>query len=194
MKQIHEDQEILERGLKLEEAEKAVILLHGRGASAGSMANLADQLPEAAYLIPRAKERTWYPNPFTFPREDNQPYLDSALNTVEKLVERAAEQVGNRNVLVGGFSQGACLASTFLAESPAKYGGGLVFSGGLIGDDLPEYEGSLDGTPIYLGCSESDPHIAKTRVNKTEEVLEELDAEVEKQFFRGDKHAIFETG
>lgn len=189
---IHEDQPVQTSGLDLEEAEKAVIMLHGRGASAAGMIQLSENLPEAAYLAPQASRRTWYPQSFLEPREKNQPHLDSAMRTVDSLVKKAADQVGKENVFLLGFSQGACLASEYMASNPDRYGGLIALSGGLIGDELPKYSGDLQETPIFIGCSDNDPHIPLERVNATEEVFQELDGEVEKYIMEGSHHGIVE--
>ena len=189
---IHEDQPVQRSGLQLEEAEKAVIMLHGRGASAGGMIQLSENLPEAAYLAPQASRRTWYPHSFLEPREKNQPHLESALRTVDSLVEKAANHVGKENVFLLGFSQGACLTSEYVASNPDRYGGAILFSGGLIGDEVGEFEGDLEETPVFIGCSDNDPHIPLERVNETEEVLEGLNGEVEKYIMEGSHHGIVE--
>jgi predicted esterase len=189
---IHEDQPVQRSGLQLEEAEKAVIMLHGRGASAGGMIQLSENLPEAAYLAPQASRRTWYPHSFLEPREKNQPHLESALRTVDSLVEKAANHVGKENVFLLGFSQGACLTSEYVASNPDRYGGAILFSGGLIGDEVGEFEGDLEKTPVFIGCSDNDPHIPLERVNRTEEVLEDLNGEVDKYIMEGSHHGIVE--
>lgn len=193
MEKIHDDQKVLTKGLELEQAETAVVMVHGRGASAQSMLQLTDQLPEAAYLAPQASRRTWYPQSFLEPLEKNQPHLDSALRKVEDVVEKASNFVGLENVVVLGFSQGACLASEFVATNPEKYGGLILFSGGLIGDELPDYSGDMKETPVFIGCAEDDPHIPFSRVDETVEVFEDLDAEVvEKYILDGSHHGIVE--
>lgn len=189
---VHEDQPVFEAGQELEDADKVVIMLHGRGATAESILQLADDLPEAAYLAPQAARREWYPRSFLEPREKNQPHLDSALEEVDSLVEDAAEQVGRENVYLLGFSQGACLASEYAASNPDRYGGLILLSGGLIGEEVQEFEGDLEGTPVFAGCSDNDPHIPLERVEKTVEVLEALNADVEKYIFEGSHHGIVE--
>lgn len=189
---IHEDQPVQTSGLQLEEAEKAVIMLHGRGASAAGMIQLSEELPEAAYLAPQASRRTWYPHSFLEPREKNQPHLNSALRTVDSLGEKAADHVGKENVFLLGFSQGACLTSEYVASNPDRYGGAILFSGGLIGDEVGEFEGDLEETPVFIGCSDNDPHIPLERVNETEEVLQGLNGEVEKYIIEGSNHGIVE--
>jgi phospholipase/carboxylesterase len=193
MEKIHDDQRVLTKGLDLEDAEKAVVMVHGRGASAQSMLQLLDQLPEAAYLAPQASRRTWYPQSFLEPREKNQPHLDSALRKVGDVIEKALEFVGRENVVILGFSQGACLASEFVASNPDKYGGVVLFSGGLIGDEIGDFEGDMEETPVFIGCAEEDPHIPFSRVDETVDVFEKLNAEiVEKYVLDGSHHGIVE--
>lgn len=193
MEKIHDEQKVLTKGLDLEEAEKAVVMLHGRGASAQSMLQLTEQLPEAAYLAPQASRRTWYPHSFLEPRERNQPHLDSALRKVEDVVEKASDFVGLENVVLLGFSQGACLASEFAASNTERYGGVVLFSGGLIGDEIGDFEGDMDSTPVFIGCAEDDPHIPFSRVDETFEVFETLNAKlVEKYVLDGSHHGIVE--
>lgn len=187
---IHEDQPVQTSGLDLEEADKAVIMLHGRGGSAAGMIQLSEKLPDAAYFAPQASQRTWYPQSFLEPRNKNQPHLDSALKTVDSLVEKAADQVGKEKVFLLGFSQGACLASEYMVLNPDRYGGLIALSGGLIGDELPEYSGDLQETPVFIGCSDNDPHIPLERVNVTEEVCQKLNCEVERYLMEGSHHGI----
>lgn len=189
---IHSDQEVLTAGKPVEEADRAVVMLHGRGATAHGMLQLAEKLPEAAYLAPQAANRTWYPNSFMEPRQENQPHLDSALEKVDSIVEKAAGSVGKQNVVLLGFSQGACLASEYTASNPDKYGGLVVLSGGLIGEEIQEFSGNLEETPVFIGCSENDPHIPIERVNQTEQVFNRLNAEVDKYIFEGSHHGIVE--
>lgn len=193
MEKIHDDQKVLTKGLSLEEADKAVVMLHGRGASAQSMLQLTDQLPEAAYLAPQASRRTWYPRSFMEPRERNQPHLDSALRKVKDTVEKASDFVGLENVVLLGFSQGACLASEYAASNPEKYGGIILFSGGLIGDEVRSFSGDMEETPVFIGCAEDDPHIPFSRVDETVEVFKDLNADVvEKYVLDGSHHGIVE--
>jgi phospholipase/carboxylesterase len=187
---IHDDQPVQSAGQELEEAEKAVIMLHGRGASAAGMIQLSDKLPEAAYLAPQASGRTWYPRSFMEAKEKNQPHLDSALRKVDSLVEKASEKVGEENVFLLGFSQGACLTSEYIASNPKSYGGAIIFSGGLIGDELESYSGDLEDAPVFIGCSDNDPHIPLERVNATEKVFNSLNADVEKHIMEGSHHGI----
>lgn len=191
-------------GASLADATATVILLHGRGASAQSMQPLAEALGihDVAYVAPQAAGHTWYPQSFLAPIEANQPWLDSALAVVHHLVEASQEEgVAPKQLVLLGFSQGACLATEAAARKPQRYGGVVGFSGGLIGtadkgegapphDKAFAYEGSLDGTPVLLGCSDVDPHIPMARVQQTSKVLEALGAVVDERIYPGMAHTI----
>ena len=191
----HDHAPVRRAGRPLAEAQAALILVHGRGATAESILSLADYLPHPsmAYLAPQAAGNTWYPNSFLMPMEQNEPYLSSALARLGALlgeVERAG--IPAERVVLAGFSQGACLASEFVARHARRYGGLLAFSGGLIGPPgTPRaYDGALDGTPVFLGCSDIDPHIPLVRVNETAEVLARLGAAVDKRIYPRFGHTI----
>jgi len=186
----HKDQKIMTAGQDLEEAKRAVIMVHGRGASAQSILRISENLPEAAYLAPQAANRSWYPQSFMDPKENNQPYLNSALEKINSVIKQTEKFVPTEKIVLLGFSQGACLTSEYSAKNPEKYGGLIVFSGGLIGDKIGEFEGKMDNTPVFLGCSEKDPHIPLTRVERTEKVLTDLNADVKKTIYEGNTHTI----
>ncbi len=191
----HENQPILAAGRPLTEARAALIFVHGRGATAESILSLADYLPhpDMAYLAPQAAGNTWYPYSFLAPMEQNEPYLSSALARLGSLLAEVGRAgIPPERVVLAGFSQGACLASEFVARHARRYGGLLAFSGGLIGppDTLREYVGSLDGTPVFVGCSDVDPHIPLARVNETADVLERLGAVVDKRIYPRLGHTI----
>lgn len=182
-------------GPPLQDARAAVIMLHGRGATADDMLQFLPLLnaPDIAFLVPQATGGSWYPHRFIAPLTDNQPYLDSALAVVGELAEQAAAagHSGARLSLLG-FSQGACLALEFTARNPRRYAGVLGFSGGLIGPPETDfrYDGYLDGTPVFLGCSESDPHIPLERVRETAIALRDLGAEVTERIYPGSAHTV----
>ncbi len=179
------------------EAEAAMILVHGRGASAQSILMLADELnePQVHYVAPQASQFTWYPQSFLAPTERNQPGLNSGLQTIHDLIEELAERGFKREkIILTGFSQGACLASEFAARHPARYGAVVALSGGLIGDAVSDenYSGSMEGTPVFLGCSDIDPHIPVERVYDTERVFRKLEAEVSRKIYPGMGHTVNE--
>ena len=182
-------------GTALDDAEAALVLVHGRGATAQSILQMGCQLHEdgLALLAPQADRNTWYPNSFLQPVESNEPGRSSGLQAIEDAVERANDHgIPTERVMVLGFSQGACLGTEFVARNPRRYGGVVAFSGGLIGEtvDPDEFEGSLEGTPAFLGCSDVDPHIPEKRVHVTTEVLERLEADVEERIYEGMGHGV----
>jgi len=193
----HQDQPLVTASAPAEAAEAAAVLVHGRGATARSIAGMADEFRQkgVAYFAPQAQRNTWYPNSFLAPVERNEPGRSSGLQAVADAVE-AANDAGIRieRVLVLGFSQGACLASEFVARNPRRYGGLAALSGGLIGPDVDpgEYEGSVDGTPVFLGCSDEDLHIPLERVHETAEAFERLDGDVTERIYEGMGHGINE--
>ncbi len=191
----HENGPLLAMGQPLEAAAGALILLHGRGATAESILELAPYLshPGLAYLAPQADELTWYPHSFLMPTERNEPYLSAALARVAAVAAQAeAAGIPPARLIVGGFSQGACLAAEFVARHARRYGGLIALSGGLIGPPgTPrDYAGSLAGTPIFIGCSDRDPHIPVERVRETAGVLARLGGQVDERIYPGLGHTI----
>jgi predicted esterase len=191
----HRDQPILQRGAALDSAKGAVVLLHGRGASAEDILGLAQdfELPDLAYLAPEAAEHTWYPYSFLSLIEQNQPWLDSALKLVGETVQRATTAgIERQKVAIVGFSQGACLATEFVARNAARYGGLVAFTGGLIGPPGAKfvYSGELAGTPCFLGAGDRDPHVPWKRVEESAAVLTSLGAVITLRRYPGLPHTI----
>lgn len=179
----------------LASARAALVMAHGRGASAEDILSLADVLDVMGFalLAPQAAGFQWYPYPFTAPMEQNEPYLSSALTKLGSVLAQVAEAgiPPERTVLLG-FSQGACLSLEYIARNAQRYGGVAGLSGALIGpDDTPrDYPGSLAGTPIFLGCSDVDPHIPAARVRESASVLERLGAQVTMRLYPGLGHTV----
>jgi predicted esterase len=193
----HQGQPVLAAGESIEQATAGLILLHGRGASANDIMQLVPHLqtPGFAYVAPQAQGNTWYPYRFTEPIERNEPYLSSALAIVEELVARLGEAgLPPERIVLLGFSQGACLTLEFAARHARRWGGVVGLSGGLIGPDgTPrDYPGSLAGTPVFLGCSDVDSHIAKPRVEESAAVLTRLGGDVTLRFYPNMAHTINE--
>lgn len=191
----HQGQPVYAAGKALNAAQGAMILVHGRGATAQDILTLANELhhPDLAYLAPQAAGNTWYPNSFLTPLAQNEPYLSSALQRVgEVLAQVEAAGIPAERVILGGFSQGACLASEFVARNARRYGGLLVFSGGLIGPPATprDYAGLLADTPVFLGCSDVDFHIPKERVTESADVLRRLGAQVTAKLYPNLGHTI----
>lgn len=191
----HQNQRVLTAGEPLQSARAAMIVVHGRGGSPEDILALAGEFdaPGFAFLAPRAARNTWYPESFLAPIARNEPGLSSALAVVASLLARV-ESAGipiERTMLLG-FSQGACLALEFAARNARRYGGVVGLSGGLIGPDgTPrDYPGSLDNTPVFLGCSDVDPHIPKARVQHSADVLRRLGGDVTERIYPGMGHTV----
>ena len=190
----HQGQPVLEAGEQLSKARAAMILVHGRGASAADIMTLGAELmqPGFAYLAPQAAGNTWYPYPFTAPMESNEPYLSSALEVLATVLTSVEVTIPAERVVLLGFSQGACLTLEFAARHARRYGGVVGLSGGLIGPDgTPrDYPGDFAGTPAFFGCSDVDPHIPKERVIASGDVFERLRAKVTVRLYPGMAHTV----
>jgi predicted esterase len=193
----HQGQPIRQAGTALGAGRAVGILLHGRGASAESILELTDGLHAdgITWLAPQAAGHTWYPNRFIAPIESNEPWLTSALEAVGDVVAQAVTaSAPTSRILLGGFSQGACLALEFVVRTPARYGAVAGLSGGLIGPPGTVWpqSGSLDGTPVFLGCSDVDFHIPKERVMESATVLRGLGAQVTAVLYPNMDHTVNE--
>jgi predicted esterase len=170
-------------------------MLHGRGASAEDILGLVEelQLPELTYLAPQAARNTWYPYSFLEPIERNEPWLSSALQLVASIIRKLTDaRMPQAKIGILGFSQGACLATEFVARNPTRYGGLFAFTGGLIGADGELFEpfGDLDGTPCFLGSGDPDPHVPWRRVKESGTRLSAMGANVTVRRYPGMGHTI----
>jgi predicted esterase len=172
-----------------------VIMSHGRGAGPKNILDLLPRLdrPDFSYIAPGAAGNTWYPYSFMAETEKNEPGLSSALSVLAALVDDVvAKGTPRERIVMLGFSQGACLTSEFAVRHPARYGGIVAFTGGLIGPEGTRWNerGSFGGTPIFLGCSDVDHHVPKTRVDESAEVFTRMGAAVDKRIYPGMGHIV----
>lgn len=191
----HAGQPILTAGAPRGAADAAVVLLHGRGATANGILDLGHELDRSnvAFVAPQASRSRWYPYSFLAPLEQNQPHLDSALRAVGDAVNVARDAgVPRERVVILGFSQGACLGSEWAIRNPARYGGVVALSGGLIGPERSSWpqNGTFDGTPAFFGCSDEDPHVPATRVRESAAAYRERGAEVTERLYEGMGHTV----
>jgi phospholipase/carboxylesterase len=189
---------VVTAGKPLNQAGKALILVHGRGGRAGDILFLADELnvEDFVLLAPQATGNSWYPYSFLMPPAQNEPWLSSALDVLKQLVaEINAVGIPPENIYFLGFSQGACLTLEFVTRNATRYGGVAAFTGGLIGDTIyPEnYTGDFGGTPIFIGTSDPDPHVPVPRVHATTKILQDMNAAVTEEIYPLMGHTISQT-
>lgn len=194
---LHQSGRVLTNGAEINQAKAAMILIHGRGATAEDILSLTNEFnrKDIYYIAPQAVNYTWYPNSFLAPVESNEPWLSSALNVIDNLIfELNNEGFESNKIFLLGFSQGACLALEYAARNPKKYGGVFGLSGGVIGPIGTEFifSGNLEETPVFLGCSDVDFHIPVERVHETETVMKKLNGKVEKRIYPQMGHTINE--
>jgi phospholipase/carboxylesterase len=195
MNGLHQGQPVLATGEPLDRARVAMVMVHGRGATAKDILTVAGELaqPGFVYLAPQAAGNTWYPNSFLAPIPSNEPGLSSGFAVIAAVLAQVSQAgIPSERTMLLGFSQGACLALEFVARHARRYGGVAGLSGGLIGPHgTPrDYAGTLAGTPMLLGCSDVDPHIPKERVQHTAEVLRRLGGDVTLRLYPNMGHEI----
>ncbi len=193
----HQDMGTVTAGLAPRKADGAMILVHGRGATAESILTLANEFntDRLHYIAPRASQHTWYPYSFLVPTRQNEPGLSSGLQAIfDIIISLESNGIPKEKIILTGFSQGACLATEFVARHPARYGGIVALSGGLIGDTISadNYNGSLNDTPYFVGCSDIDPHIPVERVHQSADIMQNLGASVTKKIYPGMGHTVNE--
>lgn len=188
---------ITRAGTGVDEAEKALIMLHGRGSSARDILSLAQYLniEGFAVLAPQAANNTWYPKSFLASPIENEPWLTSALSLLEEIVaDLSSKGKSPEHVYFAGFSQGACLTLEFTARNGRRYGGIAAFTGGLIGDRiyLERYAGDFNRTPVFIGSNNPDPHVPAERVKETIGIFKNMNADVTGKLYVGKEHTISE--
>jgi phospholipase/carboxylesterase len=191
----HRDQPVRTLGAPLTQAAAAVVLLHGRGASAEDILGLAGEMYDEriAYIAPEAADHRWYPYSFMAPIAENEPWLSSALAKVAAVVKLAVDSgLSLERIFVCGFSQGACLATEFIARHPAHYGGLVALTGGLIGppDADLHHTGNLAGMPALFSSGDPDPHVPWSRVVASAKQFTAMGAEVKTQRYPGRPHTV----
>ena len=195
--QPHAGQPILRAGAAPDAARAAMIMIHGRNAAPANILDLVPVLdrPEFLYVAPAAAGGTWYPLSFMAPREKNEPGISSGIAVVHSLIEEILDSgIPGERIVILGFSQGACLASTAAQRRPARYGGVIAFSGGLIGPPGTTWseQGDFQSTPVFFGCSDVDAHVPEPRVRESAAVFQHMGADVTTRIYPGLGHLVNE--
>ena len=193
----HGGQPAMTRGRPLGEGRVVVIMVHVRGAGPENILDLVPALqhPDVTYLAPAAAGRSWYPESFLASTKLNEPGITSGISVVHGMIDDAvAAGVPLGQIVLLGFSQGACLTATAAQRRPARYGGVIVYSGGLIGPPgtMWSERGSFAGTPVFLGCSTDDAHVPEDRVKASASVFERMSAKITLRIYPGMGHMVNE--
>ena len=191
----HANQPVLTRGPAPADGRLTMILIHGRGGSAEDILALCNEIAstDIAYVAPQAAGRTWYPYSFLAPIAQNERGIESAFGVVSRLIEALhVDGVESRRIGLLGFSQGACLILEYAARNAKGYAAVVGLSGGLIGPPgTPRnYIGSFARTPVFLGCSDEDPHIPLERVRESAHVFRRMDANVDERIYTRMGHTV----
>jgi predicted esterase len=194
----HSAQPVLTAGAPITDCHAAAILIHGRGRTPDEMIALVDQfaMPGVAYVAPTAAGQIWYPQSFLAPLEQNEPFLSDALAVyAEQVAALQAAGVPIQNIVLIGFSQGACLTAEFAFRNPAPYGGIILFTGGLIGPQGTTWtsDGTFAGAPVFIGGADADPFVPAWRMRETAAVFRSLDAAVVEHIYPSSDHLITPT-
>lgn len=191
----HAEEPVVTAGVPVAEATAVILAIHGRGARPADILSLQSALDrsDVAWLAPAAAGRAWYPYRFISEIEKNEPFLSSALRRIGTLVdELVTAGITHERIVFLGFSQGACLSSEFVARHPRRWGGLVMLSGGLIGPPGTTWTtpGSLQGTPVFVGCSDVDDHIPLDRVEESARVLTGMGGDVTLRIYPGMGHTV----
>ena len=189
--------QLVEAGAGIKQADRALIMLHGRGATAQDILSLRSHLGVDKYYVvaPQATNYTWYPYSFLSPTSQNEPWLSSALSLIRSIVhDIEAAGISSDRIYLLGFSQGACLSLEFATRNARKWGGVIAFTGGLIGDkvDPGNYDGIFGGTKVFIGNSDQDPHVPLTRTQESTRIMAKMGANVTHKVYAGMGHTINE--
>lgn len=187
---------IIERGLPLGKASKAIVMLHGRGGTAEGILELVNEKWEEQFYIaaPQAPRQIWYPKSFISDEGVNEPFLSQSIESIKELIENIAKQIPKEEIVLMGFSQGACLSLEISSRYAEKYRGIVAFTGGLIGRTVKEekYLGDFEGTKVFISNGDHDPFIPLARSERSKELMEKLGADVTLKIYPGREHRVSE--
>lgn len=187
--------QIIKAGTPLDKAKGALVMLHGRGGTAGNIISLAEEfgMTDMAIIAPQATNNSWYPYSFMAPVAENQPALDSALELIGAAVDEIiAGGIAAGDIYFAGFSQGACITLEYVARNAKRFGGVVAFTGGLIGEEIAtaNYGGNFNGTPVLITTGDPDPHVPVSRVEESAVILRNMGANVTVKIYKGRPHTI----
>lgn len=175
-----------------------IVLVHGRTQAPQDMKLHAERLglDNVRFLFPCATGNSWYPGLFMAPIADNEPALSAALAHYEAIVSGLIDEgIPAERIVVGGFSQGACLTSEFLARHPRRYGAAILWTGGLIGPagSVWPLRPVLSQMPVYITTADNDPWVPADRVTETYDWLRQSGAKPQIEIFEDREHGVLDV-
>ena len=149
-------------------------------------------LDDVAYLLPVAAGNVWYPGRYFDPLPDNAPWIAWALDALGAAIAAVhGAGIGDERLVLGGFSQGACMLAELAARRPRAWAGVAVLTGTLLG---PKGETTkparVDGLPMFFGSSRHDEWVKLERVQATAEAFAEAGARVTLETYEDREHRI----
>lgn len=174
-----------------------IVLMHGRGQTPADMVTLSERLAldNVRYLFPRADDKAWYPDKFMAPIANNEPYLSGAIARYEAIVsELIASGTPSERIVLGGFSQGACLSAEYLARHPRRYAAAALWTGGLIGPrgTVWPLRSVLRGMPAFITTAENDAWVPAERVRETYDWMAQSGAEPSLKIYQEREHGVLD--
>ncbi len=169
-------------GADLGAARMVGVLLHGRDQDVDVMLDVARRLDlaDVAYVLPRAAGRSWYPGRYFDPPAAHAPYIEWALDACDEAVRIASSAGRGEQVVLAGFSQGACVVAEWIARGlRPPLAGAAVLTGALLGDARSRREPSrMDGLPVLIAISRHDEWVAFADAEATARAFTQAGADV----------------
>jgi phospholipase/carboxylesterase len=149
------------------------------------------ELDDVAYLLPVAAERSWYPGRYFDPVSENEPHLTWAIEACEAALAAAhAAGVPDQRIVLGGFSQGACVVAELLARRPRPLAGAAVLTGSLLGRPAERTVAPQDGLRMFFGLSRYDEWIALADARATAQAFGRAGADVVFEIYEDREHHV----
>lgn len=181
-------------GVAPDQARMTAVLVHGRDQDEQVMLDVVARLglDDVAYLLPVAAGHSWYPGRYFDPLPANAPWVAWTLDALDAAVARLrAAGIGHERIVVGGFSQGACMVAELVARRPRPWAGAAVLTGTLLGPDgHATRPARVDGLPMFFGASRHDEWIRPERVRATAEAFAGAGARVTLEVYDDREHHV----
>jgi predicted esterase len=126
---------------------------------------------------------------------ENQPFLNYAHQAVDEAVKAFLQEgLARHEIVLMGYSQGACLTADYAFNNPARYKAILCFTGGLIGQEGTTWEphGSFGQCPVFISTSHTNEWVPASRVAETSRIFRAMDADVQEVIYKNRPHEISE--